>query len=188
MYLYTKKPENTILKQLHPNGALYLYSVLKYGKPANGWSSKKYYPDGKLEEEENYSNGLLIEKISYDERNIITEHKIWNNRLKQLIDKPSRPKLPKPNVVTGHASLSNYIKQLPAISEFINGDYRKNSLLRSFNAISKSEENDAKWTMRGEQMSFTIYWNHEEVSHQWHCHCDTEAVYWMARIFLKDKL
>ena len=129
-----------------------------------------------------------MEKINYDERGKITEHKTWNNRLKQLIDKPPRPKLPKPNVVTGHASLSNYIKQLPAISEFINGDYRKNSLLRSFNAISKSEENDAKWTMRGKQMSFTIYWNHEEVSHQWHCHCDTEAVYWMARIFLKDKL
>lgn len=165
-----------------------MYTVLRDDKPANGWSRKKYYPDEKLEEEENYSNGLLIEKISYSESGSITEHKIWNNCLKQLINKPAQPKLPKPNVVTGHASLSNYLKQLPAISEFINADYNQDSLLQSFDASSKPEAGDTKWTMKGEQISFTIYWDHDEISHQWHCHCATEALYWKARAFLEDKL
>lgn len=165
-----------------------MYSGLNAGKPANGWSSKKYYPDGKLEEEENYSNGLLIEKICYDESGVITEYKIWNNRLKQLIDKPPRPKIPKPNVVTGHAFLGGYFKQLPAVSEFINAEYNEDSLLRSFNTSCAMEKDDARWTMRGEHMSFSIYWDHDEISHQWHCHCATEELYWKAREFLEDKL
>lgn len=174
-------------KQIHPNGALYLYTVLKDGKPANGWSKKIFYENGGLQQEENYSNGLLIEVISYDDSGIITEHKIWNNRLKQLIAKPAQAKLLKPNVVTGYAFFSAYLKQLPAVCEFIKAEYREDLLLQSFNACYRAKQNDATWTMKGEQMSFTIYWNHEEVSHQWHCHCTTEALYWKARVFLESK-
>jgi hypothetical protein len=188
VHFYTETPGDIISKQLHPNGALYLYTVLKDGKPANGWSSKKYYPGGKLEEEENYNNDLLIEKISYDENGSITKHKIWNNRLKQLINKPAQPKLPKHNVVTGVARLSDYLEQLPAISEFINAEYNKDSLLQSYDEGGITDPGDTKWTMKGEQMRFTIYWDHNEVSHQWHCHCDTEELYWKARDFLKEKI
>ena len=185
MHLYTEKPNDIISKQLHPNGALYLFSVLNDGKPANGWSSKKYYADEKLEEEENYNNGLLIEKIKYDESGSITEHKIWNNRLKQLIDKPVQLKLPRPNVVTGCASLSAYLEKLPAISEFINAEYNQDSLLRSYDEDRRTDPGDTKWTMKGEQISFTIYWDHNEVYHFWHCHCATEALYGKTRWFLE---
>lgn len=187
MHLYTEKPGDIVSKQFHGNGALYWYAVLKDGKPANGWSSKKYDPSDILQEEENYSNGLLIEKINYNEGGSIREHKIWHNRLKQLIDKPAAPKLLKPNVVTGHASLSNYLKLLPAISEFMNAVYREDSLLQSYNAGSRLEKDDAKWTMTGEEMSFTIYWDYDEISHQWHCHCPNETLYWKARNFLATK-
>jgi hypothetical protein len=188
LHPYSEKPGDIITKQLRPNGSLYMYFVLKEGKPANGWSSKTWFKKEGLQQEENYSNGLLIEKISYNESGVIAEHKIWNNRLKQLIDKPAQAKLLKPSVVTGHGSLNNYLKQLPAIGDFINADYEENSLLLSFDAGSKLEKDDAKWTMRGEQMSFTIYWDHDEVSHQWHCHCATEALYWKAREFLHGRL
>ena len=165
-----------------------MYFVLKDGKPANGWSSKTWFKKEGLQQEENYSNGLLIEKICYNESGVIAEHKIWNNRLEQLIDKPPHPKLRKPNVVNGYGSLSAYIKQLPAVSEFINAEYNEDSLFRSFHEASKIEKDDATWTMKGKQMSFTIYWDHDEVSHQWHCHCTSEELYWKARSFLKDKL
>ena len=188
MHSFTEKPDNVVSKQLHPNGALYLYSVLKDSKPANGWSCKKYYPDGKLEEEENYSNGLLIEKISYDESNIITEHKIWNNRLKQLIDKPAHLKLRKPNGVTGLCHLCDCLPQLPAISEFIGAGYDKNSLPQSYDALRKSAQGEAKWTMTGKQMRFIIYLEEWEGLFKWCCHCDTEELYWKAREFLKTRL
>ncbi len=188
MHLYIEKPGDVITKQFHPNGALYLYSVLNDGKPANGWSNKTWFKKEGLQLEENYNNGLLIEKINYDESGKIIEHKIWSNRLEQLIDKPPHPKLPKPNVVTGYAFLSAYLKHLPAVSEFIKAEYREDLLLQSFNASYHAKQNDAKWTMKGEQMSFTIYWNYEEVSHQWHCHCSTEALYWKARTFFVGKL
>lgn len=79
MHLYTEQLNDTITQQRYPNGAFQLYTALKNGKPANGWSSKKYYPNAALQEEENYSKWLLIEKISYDESGNITLHKIWNN-------------------------------------------------------------------------------------------------------------
>lgn len=153
--------------------------------PANGWSSKKYFISGELEDEENYSNGLLIEKISYNESGIITEHKIWNNRLRQLIDKPTYARLPKPNVVTGHASLHAYLNNLPAVSKFIGADYTEDSFLRSRNTSRTSGDEDTAWTMKGEQISFTVYWNWEEITFQWHCHCDNEELYWKMRTFLK---
>ncbi len=187
MHPYIEKPGDIITKQFHSNGALCLYSVFRDGKPANGWSSKTWFKNEGLQQEENYSNGLLIEKINYDESGKIIEHKIWNNRLEQLIDKPPHPKLPKPNVVTGCISLSAYLEKLPAISEFINAEYNQDSLLRSYDEGSITDPGDTKWTMKGEQISFTIYWDHNEVSHFWHCHCITEALYWKARTFLEGK-
>ena len=76
MHLYKEKPHDKILKQLYPNGTLHLYTVLKDGKHANGWSRKKYYPDASIEEEENFSNGSLIEKINFGENGTIVSHKI----------------------------------------------------------------------------------------------------------------
>lgn len=184
-HAYNEKPHDIISKQFHPTGALYLYNVLNNGIPANGWSTKKYFPAGELQEEENYSNGLLIEKISYNENGVITEHKIWNNRLRQLIDKPVYPKLRKLNFVTGHASLSKYLKNLQEVSTFIRADYKEDSFLRSYDTSITTSAENAAWTMKGEQISFTVYWDHDEISHQWHCHCDTEELYWKARIFLE---
>ncbi len=180
MHLYTEQPNDTVSKQLYLDGSLYLYIALKDGNPANGWSSKKYYPNAALQQEENYSSGLLIEKINYDESGAITTHKIWNNRLKQLIDKPAAPKLQRPNVVTGCSSISACLEQLPAISAFIGADYDKDSLFKSYNE-------EPEWKMKGPQLSFTIYWDKDEVFHQWHCHCATEELYWQARKFLESK-
>jgi len=157
-----------------------LYTAIKDGKPANGWSSKKYYPNAAMQEEGNYSNGLLIEKINYDDSGTITIHKIWNIRLKQLIDKPAAPKLPRPNVIVGCTPFQNYVKQLPAISAFIGADYNQDSLFKSYNE-------EAEWKIKGEQMSFSIYWDKDEVFYQWHCHCATEGLYWKARKFLETK-
>ena len=181
LHLYKEHINDTISKELYPDGTLHLYIATKDGKPANGWSSKKYYPNAALQEEENYSNGLLIEKINYDESGTITTHKIWNNRLKQLIGYPAAAKLPRPNVIVGCTSLHNYMQQLPAISTFIGADYDQDSLFKSFNE-------EAEWKMKGEQMSFTIYWDKDEVFHQWHCNCATEELYWKAREFLEIKL
>ena len=180
MHPYTEQPKDVVSKQLHPDGALHLYIAIKDGKPANGWSSKKYYPNAALQEEENYSNGLLIEKITYNESGAITEHKIWNNRLKQLIDKPAAPKLQRPNVVVGCSSISACLEQLPAIGAFIGADYDQDSLVKSY-------DEEPEWQMKGKQMSFTIYWDKEEVSHFWHCHCASEELYWKAREFLETK-
>jgi len=188
LHPYTEKPGDVILKQFHSNGTLHLYTVLKNERSANGWSHKIFCENKCLKQEENYSNGLLIEVIKYDESSVITAHKIWSNRLKQLIDKPAHPKLTRPNVVVGYAFLSAYLEQLPAVSEFIHAYYDRDSLLRSFHADYKREAHGATWTMRGEQMSFSIYWNHDEVSHQWHCHCAKEELYWKARVFLEGRL
>ena len=76
MHFYLEKTGDIVSKHLHPNGAMYWYSVLKDGKPANGWSNKTWFKKEGLHLEENYSNGLLIEKISYDESGKIIEHKI----------------------------------------------------------------------------------------------------------------
>jgi hypothetical protein len=181
LHPYKEQPNDTVSKQLYPDGSLHLYIALKDDKPANGWSNKKYYPNAALQQEENYSNGLLIEKITYDETGAITKHKIWNNRLKQLIDKPAAPKLQRPNVVVGCSSISDFLQQLPSISEFIVANFDKDSLSRSY-------DEETEWKMKGEQMSFTIYWDKDEVSHQWHCHCATEELYWQAREFLESKL
>ena len=180
LHPYTEQPKDVVSKRLHPDGTLHLYTAIKDGKPANGWSSKTYYPNTALQEEENYSNGLLIEKIYYNESGAIITHKIWNNRLKQLIDKPAAPKLRRPNVIVGCTRLHNYVEQLPAISTFIGADYDQDSLFKSFNE-------EPEWKMKGEQMSFTIYWDKDEVFHQWHCHCATEELYWQARKFLESK-
>ena len=188
MHLYTEKNEDVVSKQLHPNGALYLYIVLKEGKPANGWSNKVFYENGDLQQEQNYSNGLLIEKIHYDESSVITEHKIWNNRLKQLIDKPVHPKFSKPNVITGLCYLCDCIPHLPAISEFIGAAYDKNSLPQTNDAFRKAAQEQATWTMTGKQMRFIIYLEEWEGLFKWCCHCDTEELYWKARVFLKGKL
>ena len=185
MHNYKEQQGDRVSKQFHPNGTLYLYAVLNNDKPANGWSQKIYYPDGALQQEENYSNGMLIEKISYDINGVVTAHKIWNNRTRQLVDKPAVQQLPRPNVVTGYAFVSTYLQQLPAISEFIGAEYDEAAFLQSY---KKPGSEDAKWTMRGKQMSFTVYWDHQEVVHQWHCHCDTEELYWKAREVLKSKL
>jgi len=40
MHDYTEQPNNIISEQFHTNGTLYSYTVVKDGKPANGWSSK----------------------------------------------------------------------------------------------------------------------------------------------------
>ena len=180
MQSYTEQTDDVVSKQFYPDGTLHLYTAFKDDRPANGWSSKKYYPNAALLEEDNYSNGLLIEKITYDESGTISIHQIWNNRLKQLIDKPAAPKLLRPNVVTGCSSLYDYLKKLPAISEYIGANYEEDSLLRSYNE-------EAAWKIKGEQMSFTIYWDKNEVSHFWHCHCATEELYWKARKFLEPK-
>ena len=187
MHPYKEQPGDFLSKKFYPNRTLYSYTALREGRPANGWGSKKYYPDGGLQQEENYSDGLLIEKISYNESGIITEHKIWNNRLKQLINKPPHSKLSKPNVVTGHASITNFLRQLPVVAEFINADYNKDSFLQSYDIFRDSELEEAEWRMAGNQMSFTVYWNYEEVTYQWHCHCASEELYWKARKFLEDK-
>ena len=181
MHPFKEHTDDTVSKQLYPDGTLHLYAALKDGKPANGWSSKKYYPNAALQEEENYSNGLLIEKIHFSESGAITVHKIWNNRLKQLIDKTAAPKLQRPNVIVGYSSLYEYRQQLPAISAYIGAQYEEASLLRSFNE-------NADWKMAGERMSFSISWDKQEVSHQWHCHCATEELYWKARKFLEAYL
>jgi hypothetical protein len=55
-------------------------------------------------------------------------------------------------------------------------------------SLSRSYDEETEWKMKGEQMSFTIYWDKDEVSHQWHCHCATEELYWQAREFLESKL
>ncbi len=185
MHPYTEKPGDIVSRNLYPGGTLHSYTALNEGKPANGWSSKKYYPSAVLQEEENYSKGRLIEKIVYNENGVITGHKIWNNRLKQLVEKPAPSQLRKPNVVTGHASVTRLLQQLPSIAAFIRADYNKYSFLRSYEMVSAPGEGDAKWTMMGNQMSFTVYWNKEEISHQWHCHCATEELYREARKFLE---
>jgi len=187
LHFYKEQPGDTVLKQLYPNGTLYLYTVLKEGKQANGWSRKKYYPNASLEEEENFSNGLLIEKINFGESGIIISHKIWNNRLKELVDKPAAIQLPKRNVVTGCASISYYLKHMPSISEFIDADYHEDSLIQFFSTSSTSGEGETIWRLTGKQMSFTIYWVYDEVFYQWHCHCATEELYWEARNFLQAR-
>lgn len=188
MHSYSVKSGDIVNKTFYPDGQVLLYSVAKDGKPANGWSSKTYYADGHLLTEENFSNGQLIEKISYDEQGNITTHKIWNNRLKQLTDKPEAPPMRRPNVVTGHGNLYQYLQQLPAISEFMLASFDKTDMLRSYEAFIHSEQEEGHWKMQGQQMSFSIYWEHGEISHQWHCHCDNEVLYWKAREFLAGKI
>ena len=75
---------------------------------------------------------------------------------------------------------------MPSISEFIRADYDEDSLLQSFNTSYRTQE-DTTWTLKGEQMSYTIYWDCHEIFHQWHCHCATEELYWKARNFLLSK-
>ena len=122
--------------------------------PANGWSRKTYYPEEKLQDEENYSNGLLIEKISYTEKGVVTAHKIWNNRLRLLVDKTVYPGLPRPNVVTGNCSLGNYIKVLPGIAAFIDAVFDKHDLLRSYEEFLNADSDDLNWQMTGKKMNF----------------------------------
>lgn len=188
MHHYTEQPGDISSEQLYPNGMLHSVTVVSNGKPANGWSSKTYYPEVKLHEEENYSNGILIEKITYDENGMIARHKIWNNRLRLLIDKVAVPKLPRPNVVAGHGSLTTYLNALPVIAIFIGAEFDKASLLTSYDTFLKTDDEDQNWRLEGKEMNFTIYWEQGELSYQWHCHCYTEERYWKARLFLEKIL
>lgn len=165
---------------------LYSVTVVNNETPANGWSRKTYYPESKLQQEENYCNGILIEKITYDENGFIAEHKIWNNRLRLLVDKVAPPKLPRPNVAMGHGTLTTYLNALPAIAIFIGVVFDKEALLKSYDTFLNTDDEDQNWRLKGTQMSFTIYWEHGELSYQWHCHCCTEGQYWKARTFLEN--
>lgn len=97
--------------------------------------------------------------------------------MKELIDKPAVPKCIRPNVVTGCMSLQDYVKHLPAISNYNGAHYAEDLLLKSYN-----ENTD--WKMVGEQMSFSISLDKQEVFHFWHCHCVSEEIYIQARNFL----
>ncbi len=186
MHTYIVKSGDVVFTQLHANGVLHTYTVLQNEQPADGWSKKIYFLNTQLQEEENYSNGLLIEKINYNETGEIIAHKIWNNRLKQLIDKPTAPPFVRHNIVSGCTSIYYYLQQMPAISNFIGGDYDKDLLIQSFDKFMDTEAENTEWRLEGKQMSFTIYWQNGEVFHQWHCHCKTEELYEKARIFLAD--
>ncbi|MDP3392913.1 hypothetical protein [Sediminibacterium sp.] len=187
MHFYKEQPGDKVLKQQHSNGSLHLYTVLRDGIHANGWSRKKFFPNGSLEEEESFSNGLLIEKINFSEQGDIISHKIWNNRLREMVDKPAIIQLPKHNIVFGCASINYFLKNLPSISEFIQGDYHEELLIQSFINSSKLGEEETAWTLKGNQMNFTIFWDCNEVIYNWQCHCFTEELYMEAKKFLDSK-
>jgi hypothetical protein len=183
MHSYIVKLGDVVSTKLHANGCLHTYIVLQNELPANGWSNKIYFENKQLQTEENYSNGMLIEKVSYNETGDIIAHKIWNNRLKQLIDKPLPPPFVRHNIVSGCTSIYYYLQQMPAISKFIGVYYDKNLLIQSHDKFMDTGAENTEWRLEGKQMSFTIYWQTGEVFHQWHCHCKTEELYCKAKIF-----
>lgn len=87
---YNPKKEDTVVEEHYSNGQRKSFRALLHNSPANGWSYSEWYEDGQVKRQENYSHGQLIERKAFHTDGQLILHKIWNNRLKQLIDKPAR--------------------------------------------------------------------------------------------------
>jgi hypothetical protein len=172
-------------KQWYPNGQLSMQVLYIDDLPANGWSYSTWYNNGVLKNKKCYSNNLLIEEISYSKINTVTNHKIWNNRLKQLIDKPVPKPLPRPNVVTGYHHMGTFLAILPIIAKYIAADYEKEELINAYQAFLNSENDEGNWQLPGKEMTFGIFFEKGESLYYWQLRCTDTDGYNRAKTFME---
>lgn len=194
------KDDDENFKSIYPSGKLKESSYLRNGQPANGWSRKLFYEKGALQLQECYSHSIVIEQLGYDEEGNIISHKIYNNRLKQLIVKPVQTVVIPHNTVSGTAHMGFYFKHLPAISKFIGAVYDEVDLDKAYqdfitspstyNNIKKAddewEEENTPWKIQGNNMGFTIAFEHGEGYYQWGLWTKTEEDYERAKGFMDN--
>lgn len=197
---FSPKEEDEIHTKIYPSGKLKEADYLRKGIPANGWSRKLYYERGAIQLQECFSNSLVIEQLVYDEEGNILSHKIYNHRLKQLIDKPVQTEVIRHNTVSGVAHMGFYFKHLSAISKFIESEYEEEKLEKAYHDFihipspyddmkdkdEKWEEQYATWGMIGKEMNFIIGFEHGEGYFHWELQSKSEENYERARFFMES--
>ncbi|HEY0066688.1 MAG TPA: hypothetical protein VGB46_04985 [Flavisolibacter sp.] len=173
-------------KEWYPDGQLRTLAVYKEGQPANGWTFKSWHPNGTLQTEQCFSHNLMIEQIDYDGQGTRISHKIWNNRLRQLVDKPKQTEVIHLNVFSSCAHMGHLMAMMPRIASYIKASYNEDEFRAAYNAFQDSGEQEATWTLRGERMTVTVLWELHEGYYFWHCSAPDEETYWAARHYLEE--
>jgi hypothetical protein len=141
-----------------------------------------------------YSHSLLIEYKILNEGGEILEHKIYNHRLKQLVDRPKLVPGPRPNVVVGCAHMGFYFKHLPAIAAFIGAAYDEAELERVYHDFitgdgpdydSDEESRITNFRLEGTRCNFALQMEAGEMSYFWHLWARDEKSYEEARSFME---
>lgn len=175
-------------EERYSTGETRTISYHRYTSPANGWSRTEYYREGGKKAEECYSHSLLIERIEYDKAGNVCAHKIYNQRLGKLVDKPAPAPAIRPNVVIGYNHMGFFFHFLPAISKFLGAKYEEGDLQRAYHEFMNEEEvsnHEKAWCLRGGSMGFTIIFEKQEMIYQWSIHAPDEEAYQRARAFME---
>jgi hypothetical protein len=197
---FIPKAKDEVIKSHYPSGKIREEKYVRDGKPANGWSRKSFYENGKLALHECFSHELVIEQLFYSEEGELTAHKIYSHSQKKLIDKPKVTVVQRPNVVDGCAHMGFYYKHMPAISEFIGAEYKQEDLEKAYNNfINTPYPNEEKenagdewddqivtWRLQGKNMSFLIGFEHGEGYYHWNLRASNETDYEKARNFMES--
>ena len=189
---FIPRSNDDLRQEAYSSGILKEERWLHNGTPANGWSRKIFYESGKLELQECYSNGMVIEQLFYNEKGGQVTHKIYSHKQKKLIDKPKQEKVHRPNVVSGYSHMGFYFKHLPVISQFIGATYNEEELWKAYHDFMNSpmpddntETSDKFWGIRGKEMRFGLWFESGEGYYQWHLWTNSEAGYEKARLFME---
>ncbi|RYY89798.1 MAG: hypothetical protein EOO15_05215 [Chitinophagaceae bacterium] len=180
----------------YASGALRTRRKLEGDRPANGISVEEFYENGQPARCESWSHGLLIEYKTFAEDGTQTAHKIYNHRLKELVDRPLVTKTERPNVVVGFGHMGFYFEHLPAIAAFIGGDYNEDDLYAAYqrwmnrepperNPDEDWEAQVERWYLPGTRMNFALWFEEGEMLYQWQVWARDEESYWEARAFME---
>ncbi|MFZ4058504.1 MAG: hypothetical protein ACOYKE_10205 [Ferruginibacter sp.] len=146
-------------------------------RPQKGWYIAAQYPDGTIRQKELYSNGLMIEYVEYAEDGVVVQHLIYNNRLKQLIPKPVSQPLPRPNIAETCMHMGDVFRHLPAISRFIEISIDPDKVHAFWKNFVDSEAEHDTFTVKGEDIAFSIYFEKYEGYYQCSCWAKSEERY-----------
>ncbi|RYY64758.1 MAG: hypothetical protein EOO12_08795 [Chitinophagaceae bacterium] len=184
-------------EERYPSGVLCSIRRLENDVPANGWSVSEYFENGQLARAECWSHGLLIELKTFEEDGTQRAHRIYNHRLKQLVDRPVLKPYERPNVVVGFGHMGFYFQHLPAIAAYIGAPYNEDELEAAYQRWmdrprpereegSEWEPETERWGIAGPSLRFSLWFEEGEMLYQWQLWAPDEAAYWKARAFLES--
>lgn len=108
----------------------------------------------------------------------------------------------KRNIVQGVDHMGSIYKAMPAISEFIEAEYKEEELDEAYkNAMNLPDPETplpddldgydvywTNWTLKGKQLSFTICFEKYEMLYEWAIRCPDEESYLRTKAFINSHL